>query len=45
MADKSMGGGKQPQKAGGFQGEKKQAGGPGATKPVETKSGDKGGKK
>jgi hypothetical protein len=42
MGDKSMGGGKQPQKGGGFSGDKKQAGGPGA-KPVGVKPDFKGG--
>ena len=43
MADKNMGGGKQPQKGGGgFSGDKKQAGGPGA-KPVDVKPDFKGG--
>jgi hypothetical protein len=42
MGDKSMGGGKQPQKGGGFSGDKKQAGGAGA-KPVDVKPNFKGG--
>ena len=43
MGDKGMGGGKQPpQKGGGFAGDKKQAGAPGA-KPVDVKSDFKGG--
>jgi hypothetical protein len=44
MADKSMGGGKQPPQkgGGGFSGDKKQAGGPGA-KPVDVKPDFKGG--
>jgi hypothetical protein len=42
MADKSMGGGKQPQKGGGFSGDKKQAGGKGS-EPVKVNPDFKGG--
>jgi len=47
MGDKDMGGGKQPQKGGGFTGDKKQAGGKGSepVKPKPDFKGDKGGGK